>query len=190
MSLRVWKGCHRGEDLAIGIACDRPTPWNRRPENTHTLRNFVPDHIASLSLLPRPPFSYITVIVFRPLPPLISSVRRFPLLVGNRRSNLIVVCSSRGSPITPLAPPPLLLPRTLRRIARSSADATTTRAPPPPSSGGSTLRTEGGGRRGGARTMMRMTMPMRGDVVVDDRRARRRRSTAAPVVPFVVLRGP
>ena len=36
MSLRVWKGCHRGEDLAIGIACDRPTPWNRRPEHTHT----------------------------------------------------------------------------------------------------------------------------------------------------------
>jgi len=36
MSLRVWRGCHRGEDLAIGIACDRPTPWNRWPEHTHT----------------------------------------------------------------------------------------------------------------------------------------------------------
>ena len=38
--------------------------------------------------------------------------------------------------------------------------------------------------------MMPTTMPMRRDVIVDDRRAQLRRSTAAPILLFVVLRGP
>jgi hypothetical protein len=46
---------------------------------------------------PRSPFPYTTVIVFCSSPPLISSVRRFPLLVSDRRRKLIVVCSSKGS---------------------------------------------------------------------------------------------
>ncbi len=36
MSLRVWRGCHQGGELAIGIACDRSPIWNQWPEHTRT----------------------------------------------------------------------------------------------------------------------------------------------------------